>query len=130
MLSEFLERRKILKGKNALELTPIRLCSFESDAQSQVTILIPKFKRKLAVKYLLPLLKSPNIKLNLDEYGSFVWLNMDGLTTVGSIAKKMKEKFGDGFYQAEYRISKYITQLYEQRLITFKEIQKKENQDG
>lgn len=130
MLLSFLERRKILKGKNTLELTPLRLYSYKTDQRSSVTIIIPKFKKKFALKYITPLLKSPDIKLNLDEYGSFAWLNMDGKTKVSTIVKNMKEKFGENFQQAEYRISKYITQLYEQRLITFKEIQNEEAKHG
>ena len=118
----FLERRKILKGRNALELTPVRNYSYETDQQSQVTIIIPKFQNKFIVKYFVPMMKSPNIKLDLDKYGSFAWLQMDGKTSVGTIAKKMIENFGDGFQEVENRISKFITQLYEQRLITFEEI--------
>ena len=118
----FLERRKILKGRNALELTPVRSYSYETDPKSIVTIIIPKFQNKIVVKYFVPMMKSPNIKLDLDEYGSFAWLQMDGKTSVGKIANKMVEKFGDGFQEVEDRISRFITQLYEQRLITFEEI--------
>ena len=121
----FRERRQILKGKNALELIPVRMYLYETDSNYLVTIIIPKFKRKFIVKYLVPMLKSPDIKLKLDEYGSFVWMNMDGKTSVGTISKKMVEKFGDGMQQVEDRISRYMTQLYEQRFITFTELQKK-----
>ncbi|MCL4550033.1 MAG: PqqD family protein [Bacteroidetes bacterium] len=120
----FRERRKILKGKNALELTPVRMYSYETDLDSRVTVIIPKFKKKFIVKYFVPMMKSPDVKLKLDEYGSFVWLNMDGESTVGTISKRMMEKFGDGFQEVENRISRYITQLYEQRLITFTELLK------
>ncbi len=125
MQLSFWERRKILKGKNALELTPVRIYSHETDSNFRVTVLIPKFKKKFIVKYFVPMMKSPDIKLKLDEYGSFVWLKMDGKSTVGTISKQMMKKFGDGFQQVDDRISKYITQLYEQRLITFTELLKK-----
>lgn len=94
----------------------------ETDSNSQVTLIIPKFKKKFVVKYFVPMMKSPNIKLKLDEYGSFVWLNIDGNTPVGTIAKKMTEKFGDRILEVDNRISKYMTQLYEQRFITFTEL--------
>ncbi|MCL6098516.1 MAG: PqqD family protein [Bacteroidetes bacterium] len=124
MSLSFRERRRILKGKNALELIPVRLHEHETNPNSQVTILIPKFKKKFIVKYFVPMMKSPNIKLKLDEYGSFVWLNMDGKSTVGTISKRMMEKFGDGILEVDDRISKYMTQLYEQRFITFTELLK------
>lgn len=120
----FRERRQILKGKNALELIPVRLHEHETDSNSQVTILIPKFKKKFIVKYFVPMMKSPNIKLKLDEFGSFVWLNIDGKSSVGTIAKKMVERFGDRIPEVDDRISKYMTQLYEQRFITFTELLK------
>ncbi|MCL6097670.1 MAG: PqqD family protein [Bacteroidota bacterium] len=124
MSLSFRERRRILKGKNALELTPVRNYLHETDSDARVTVIIPKFKKKFIVKYFVPMMKSPDVKLKLDEYGSFVWLNMDGQSTVGTISKRMMEKFGDGFQQVEDRISRYITQLYEQRLITFTELLK------
>ena len=122
MALTFTERRKILEGKNSFELTPVRNYQFNSDEKSKVTIIIPKFKNKFIIKYLVPLMKSPEIKLDLDDYGSFFWMQIDGSTTIAEITKRMKEKFGDGFTDAENRISRFTTQLYKQRLITFQEI--------
>ncbi|HPI38742.1 MAG TPA: PqqD family peptide modification chaperone [Ignavibacteriaceae bacterium] len=120
----FLQRRKILKNQNALDLTPIRKYSEETDESGLVSIIIPKFKNKFVREHILPKLKSPEVKVKLDELGSASWLLFDGKNTVSLIAQKLVEKFGDRIQPVEERILKYTTNLYLNGFITFKEIQK------
>jgi hypothetical protein len=120
----FLQRRKILKNQNALDLTPIRKYSEETDESGLVSIIIPKFKNKFVREHILPKLKSPEVKVKLDELGSASWLLFDGKNTVSIIAQKLVEKFGDRIQPVEERILKYTTNLYLNGFITFKEIQK------
>lgn len=120
----FTERRKILKKANYLELHPVRLQKEEIDDENLVTILIPKFKNPVLVKYLVPKIKSPDIKLKLDELGSAAWLLMDGKKNVALVASLLTEKFGDKIQPVNERLTKFLTGLYEQRLITFQEINK------
>ncbi|MBI3123224.1 MAG: PqqD family protein [Ignavibacteriales bacterium] len=118
----FFERRKILKNTSAFDLTPIHLVKHELNENKLVTVLIPKFQNKLAVKLFEPKLKSPNIKLKLDELGSAVWLAVDGKKKVGVIARELVDAFGDKIQPVEERLPKFFTQLYEQKLITFDEL--------
>lgn len=120
----FTERRKILKKANYLELHPVRLQKEEIDDENLVTILIPKFKNPVLVKYLVPKIKSPDIKLKLDELGSAAWLLMDGKKNVALVASLLTEKFGDKIQPVNERLTRFLTGLYEQRLITFQEINK------
>jgi hypothetical protein len=120
----FYERRKILKNANYLELHPIRLHKEEVNENNLVTILIPKFTNHFAVKYLNPRMKSPIIKLKLDELGSFAWMLFDGDKSVEEIANKLVEKFGEKIEPVNDRLTKFLTGLYEQKLITYKEINK------
>lgn len=124
MQLSFFERRKILKKANYLELTPLRLHKEEVTEDKTVAILIPKFTNKLAVKFIVPKLKSKHIKLRLDELGSAVWLLIDGKRNVASISRLLSEKFGDRIHPVQERLTKFLTGLYEQRLITFQEINK------
>jgi hypothetical protein len=64
------------------------------------------------------------IKLNLDELGSASWLFMDGKRTVAKISELLLEKFGNKIDPVYERLTKFLTGLYEQRLITFQEINK------
>lgn len=118
----FKERGKILKQINYLDLHPVRLVESESDENGLLTLLIPKFEIKLFVKYILPLLKSPNVKLKLDELGSAAWNAIDGVKNVHQISIELSEKFGDKIHPVEERLTKFLTQLYEQKIITFEEI--------
>lgn len=121
MQLSFSERRKILKNANYLDLHPLKLHNEEIN-NNLVTVLIPKFKNKFIVEHIVPKLKSPEIKLKLDEFGSATWLLLDGSKDVRTISKILLEKFGDRIEPVNQRLTKYLTNLYEQRFITFKEI--------
>lgn len=118
----FSERKKILKSSNTLDLTPFKLHKEEVDEANFVTVLIPKFKNKFAVKFISPKLKSDVFRIKLDKFGSFIWLKMNGNYKVHQIIKDAVEHFKDEIQPAEERVSKFLFQLYEQRLISFNEL--------
>lgn len=118
----FFERRKKLKKANYLELTPVHLMKYHADENNLVTIQIPKFTSQFSMKYIMPKLKNPYIKLKLDELGSAAWLEIDGKKRVSEIAENLSKKYGSKIQPVEERLTKFLTQLYEQRLITFEEI--------
>ena len=118
----FKERKKILKSVNTLDLTPIKIYTEEKDENNIVTVIIPKFKNKFAVKYISPKLKSDHFKIKLDKFGSAVWQKMNGKTKVDQIIKHLEQTFSDEITHAEERTTKFMFQLYSQGFITFKEI--------
>ncbi len=118
----FFKRRKILKNSNYLELTPYKLFGEEVNQDGLVNILIPKFTNPVAVKYLTPRLKAPDIKIKLDEIGSAVWMELNGKQKVGIITRKMESKFGEKIAPVNQRLTTFLTQLYMQKYISFKEI--------
>ena len=122
MALTFQERKKILKKANTLDLTPIKLEHEEVIDSGLITIVITKFKNKLAVKYVMPNMKSGVINLKLDKFGSGVWENINGKNSVQKIIDKLVQEFGEEIQPAEERVSKFIFQLYEQRLISFNEL--------
>jgi hypothetical protein len=118
----FKERKKILKNTNTLDLTPVKLHNDEVNDDGMVTVFVPKFKNELAKKYIVPKLKSSNFNIKLDKLGSEVWKKMDGKNKVHEIINQLSEKYGDDFKKPEERITKYLFQLYEQKLISFNEL--------
>ena len=122
MALSFKERKKILKNANTLELTPIKMYSDEKNEEELITVIVPKFKNKFAVKFISPKLKSDHFKIKLDKFGSAVWLQINGSARVEKIIKNVKDKFGDDLLQEEERITKFIFQLYTQGFISFKEL--------
>ena len=122
MSLSFIERKKILKNANYLDLRPIRNYSEEISDDNLVTILIPRFKNQFAAKYILPKMKGKYFKLKLDEIGSAAWLLINGKSNVAEIMKDLDAKFGEKIQPVDERLIKFLTQLYQQRLITFEEI--------
>jgi hypothetical protein len=118
----FKERKKILQNINTLDLTPIKLFADEIDNEKLVTIIVPKFKNELVKKFILPKLKSADFRIKLEKFGSAVWCNMDGNKKVHQIIKTVSDTFGDEIQPVVERVSKFIFQLYEQKLITFNEL--------
>jgi len=118
----FKERKKILQNINTLDLTPVKLFADEMDNEKLVTIIVPKFKNELARKFIVPKLKSADFRIKLEKFGSAVWCNMDGNKKVHQIIKTVSDEFGDEIQPVVERVSKFIFQLYEQKLISFNEL--------
>lgn len=122
----FFERRAILKKANFLLLTPIRIVGEEIDSKNNVILLMPKFASKFAKKTIVPMLRTPYIRIKLDELGSAAWLCIDGKKNVHKIAEELTTQLGDKIQPVEKRLTDFLTILYNQNLITFAELQKPE----
>ena len=118
---DFFQRRKILKSTNALDLIPIRKCEHQLGEDGKVTILVPKFKNPKVSKFMLGR-KSPFIYMHLDDIGSFTWLQIDGVKSISDISAALKEHFGESMAQAEQRVNKFMSRLYQERYVTFKQL--------
>lgn len=121
----FFQRRAVLKDLNYLEVRPIRNYNETVDENNLVTVLIPKFKNRFAVKFVLPYMQHKFFKVKLDEFGSAAWLLIDKKRSVGEIAAELVKQFGEKIQPVEERLTRFFTGIYEQRLITFLEIQQK-----
>jgi len=120
----FFQRRKILKGVNYLNLTPVRTKDHENIGDGKVAIIFPKFKNERWQKFLVPPSRSKHIRIKLDDFGTASWLSIDGKRTVKEICNHLEEIFGESIQPVEERTTKFFTSLYEQRYISFKELNK------
>ncbi len=93
---------------NLLELRPIRNTRSETNEDGLVTLFVPKFQNQWTLRWLIPLLAKPNIRLKLDKYGSYIWNACDGNTTVRDIGQKMGEYFGEEVDSLYERIGLFI----------------------
>jgi hypothetical protein len=107
---------------NFLDLTPITKVNFEKDSNGTIFLLIPKFKNKFVLKYLLPKNKNQYIKLHLDAIGTTIWLEISENTKVSEICNSLKIKYGESLLEVEERVTKYFSKLYKEGFITFKEL--------
>ena len=119
-------RRAERKSINLLELTPMQRVPWEQAENGTVVVLVPKFRNPLVVRYLVPHLRYPHVRVKLDAMGSFVWKLCDGKTTVAAMAERMIAEFGDSATAAHDRIRTFLltlertdlVKLYDQGAIT------------
>ncbi|MFH1160633.1 MAG: hypothetical protein V1733_06780 [bacterium] len=127
----FFKRRKILKKTSALELIPVRLMECEPREEGKVDILLPRFKNRWLVRAMEPLNRKQFIRIKLDAFGSATWLLIDGKRNVAGISAHLNEDSREKLTSAEEtleRVNQFMTMLYQQRFITFQQIQKHDKQ--
>ena len=107
------------KSENFLNYVPEILNSNkweENDGQVTIHIENKGFYNKLAQI----LFKRPKITaVDLDLYGSFVWLSIDGKKTVSEVAEILKNRFGNKIEPLYERLVLYMKILYNNHLISF-----------
>lgn len=109
------------RSENYLDLVPVMnpKNSWDQDADGIVTIHMVHLGvyDKLAQK----IFHTPRVShIKLDEYGSFLWKQIDGTRTVGDLALEMKAQFGDGAEPLYNRLVKYMQILRNNRFILFR----------
>jgi len=111
------------KGKrreiNLLDLVPIPIIGHEVDDTGIVTLLAPRFKSRLLRRWLLPRLKRPFFKVELDDIGSALWLLCDSERNVKEIAHIMRERFEERIEPCYDRMGMFFQQLEGARFITY-----------
>jgi hypothetical protein len=121
----FFQRRKILKKANYLDLTPVRAMEHVIREDGNVSVLLPRFKNKYSSALFQPGRKSKEIHIKLDAAGSSIWLLIDGIVSVHQICIKMNALHPEKMQpteETEKRVTGFLSLLYQQRYITFREI--------
>ena len=120
----FFKRRRFLKNANLLELTPVRIHQYETSEEGKIILLVPKFKNQEVGRFMLGH-RATHFRIKLDAIGSEVWQLIDGNSTVGEILDRlMAISLNEWWKQPELdeRLSKFMSQLYDNRYISFKEL--------
>jgi hypothetical protein len=100
-------------------LIPVRAHRWEEAPGGRVTVFVPRFTGRLTRRWLMPLLARPEVRLRLDEVGSFVWSACDGLTTVADLARRLQDRVGGDQADAERRVTAFVRQLARSSSVTF-----------
>jgi hypothetical protein len=119
----YFQRRKILKSTSAFDLIPVRVHGHDI-VDGKVIILAPKFESKW-VHNLFPRTQQLFYRIKLDELGSITWLTISGDKTVAEITSSVLDELGEKaktFDEAESRISKFMSMLYDWKYITFRQL--------
>lgn len=118
----YFEKRRLLKSANFLKLTPVRRHEFRVEEDGMVTVMVPKFSGWLSSKILQPFVRHPYIYLSLDEAGSATWHLCDGNRNVETICLALKQTLGEKVHPTEDRVTTFLSRLYKDKIITFREI--------
>lgn len=106
--------------KNYLDKIPKRNSDLEwSEENGIITIHLTHkgFYSKIAQKFFHTPKKSD---VHLDEYGSFVWNQIDGERTIFEIGECLQEAFGEEAEPLYGRLSKFFYILKEEKYIEYK----------
>jgi hypothetical protein len=122
----FFKRRRIFKNANFLDFRPVRLLGHEVREDGGLSLLMPRFKNRVNAALFQPNSKGRFIFIKLDRFGGHIWLLIDGHTTIAQICSKLKEQFPEELQpveETEVRVTNFFALLYQERYITFREIQ-------
>ena len=64
-------------------------------------------------------------RIRLDELGSFAWLALDGRTTVGTIADRVRIRFGEDAEPVEQRLGQFVHILRRERFVSYPQLEGK-----
>ena len=113
--------KTINKQENFLEYIPVANFNWRvSEETKKVVVERPKFDNAILKKYLLPYFKKQNFDVKLDDFGSFVWQQIDGEKNIYEIANVLEKKYGEKVQPVYERISQFIKHLYQQRFVLYK----------
>ena len=108
------------KPENYLEKIPRHkdMLSWSQDENGIVTL---EMQNKGAANRIAQLLlKKPKISyIHLEEFGSFVWLTIDGKRDITAIGELVREHFGEKAEPLYERLSTYIKTLHSNGFIDF-----------
>ncbi len=119
--NKLMSQKKELKEEqapNLLEMYPAPAIRWEQEEDGSITLFTPRFSNKWMVKHVLPRMKNKDLKIHLDEFGSWVWQQIDGHTTVLQIAKNLYEKFGEKVEPVYDRLGLFINHLARRQFIS------------
>ena len=95
-------------GANYLDRIPVYLPSLDWSEENGI-VTLHKENKGLFNKIAQMLFKKPKIShIHLDEFGSFVWLLIDGKTDLTDLGPKVSEHFGDKAEPLYPRLAKFF----------------------
>ena len=106
-----------MSNTDLLKYYPVQICEYEEN-NGQIVVLYIKSKLSFVDKYFFRRLSQKPTKIDLDEIGSYIWPYFDGKHSVEEIIEIAEKKFGAKIFPTEERISKFVMQMAETKLIT------------
>jgi len=84
-----------------------------------IRIVIPRFRDTPFGRFFSRIAVQKEDKLNLDQFGSFVYMSCDGTKSVSEIGAALKVRFGGSVEPVEDRLAFFVKDLFRRNLISF-----------
>lgn len=117
------KKEKRTPDVNLLELVPERIVGHETGEDGIVTVHAPRFHNRILKRLIEPRLKRPHMMIRLDEIGTAVWEQVDGIRNVAEIGAIMRERFGERIEPCHDRLAVFFTQLELSRFIHWRNLE-------
>ncbi len=88
--------------------------------EEKVDLLIPKFTNRWMKKVFGSLVRNPDIHIHLDDFGSFIWQQLDGRRTLPEIGRALEAKFGASVQPVYERLGLFVNMLAQRKFITLR----------
>ncbi len=111
----------VAQNENLLVKIPVRTSVPFHHVEGRLQFLIPRFKSRPGKLFGKLLRASENIHVTLDDVGTFIWDQIDGVRNVEKIGVKMEEKFGDRVAPTYERLGLFLLSFEKRGFITFRE---------
>lgn len=106
------------EGVDLSGVVPVRRASWREKDDGRVVVERPR-PRTSGLKGLLDRVSHALSMryIRLDETGSFAWKQIDGRSTAGEVAERMRRELGDDAEPAEERLGEFVVQLHSLHLV-------------
>jgi len=106
-------------GLNMYDVIPRPIVKSETIENGVVVLLKLKYKNPFLVKHLIPRMKHPFYKINLDSIGSAVWNKIDGFKNAAEIAEELEKELGEQIQPAYERLGIFLSMLKRGKFIEY-----------
>lgn len=114
-------RKKTAQKENYLEKTPLLSTSLEWSEEDGGLVTLHVQNKGFFKRLTQILIKKPKVShIHLDEFGSFIWLAIDGEKNLFKIGEELEEHFGDKAKPTYERLSQYFRMLENYKFIVWK----------
>jgi len=107
------------KKLNLLDCTPVREPDLKWTEDENGIITLHRVHTSFTDRLVSSVTKKPlrQTHITLEEFGSFLWKNIDGRSTLREIAERFKDEFGEKVEPLYPRLNKYVVTLKNNKLI-------------
>ncbi|MDZ7316273.1 MAG: PqqD family protein [candidate division KSB1 bacterium] len=111
-----MKKSRAQQPPNVLEMIPSRSAAFE-EQEGKIVLLLPRQPIPLLGRFFRRFREPLPVRLHLDEYGGFIWRQIDGRTPVKEIAVALRNRYGEAVEPVYERVGLFINKLAHQQLI-------------